>query len=104
MRDRAKRMGQSPRYHRIGDAARKSPDEACAKYGKQGRDAKRGLDQVLSVLAKYPLLEGPSVRGDENIDVATVDVDRLKEYVEEVKEWMSLMRALLYRPLWGDVR
>ena len=67
-------------------------------------DEARQRAQVLSVLAKYPLLEGPSVRGDENIDVATVDVDRLKEYVEEVKEWMSLMRALLYRPLWGDVR
>lgn len=103
MRDRAKRMGQSPRYHRIGDAARKSLDETCAKYGKQGRDAKRSLDGVLDELAKYPLLEGPSSREGENIDVAVVDVDRLKEYVEEVKEWMSLMRAL-YRALWVDVR
>ena len=105
LRDKAKRMAQTPRYQRIGDAARHSLDRTCAEYRKRAQHAERGLDDAINTLAKYPLLEGPTSRGDESIDVAALDVDRLKEYMAAVKEWMSLMRAskiIIY--LWDDAR
>lgn len=93
MRDKAKRVALSSRYHRIGEAAGQMLDNTRAKYKKRAQDAERRLDEAIGTLAKHPLAEGLSARRGESVDVAALDVDRLKEYVAEVKEWMSVMRA-----------
>lgn len=93
MYEKAKQLTQSHRYGCISEVARQSLVNMQAKSKRRTHIAEQRLADMLNTLAKYPLMEGLSAHAEESTEGAALDVDRLKEYMAEVKGWVSLMRA-----------